>query len=305
MQRLSVIISRIMLRRTMLCVLLLSGLLSATASAAAAAGGKPKTKKPEAKAAPVPAANEKAVSELLGPWKWGMSSDDVLAALQKQLGERRAPEIAKMTDVYAQNQARKQIKADVENVRKSYIKFEGQKTGWDVSIIEGEFLHKNGESMLQYRETDAASGRQQDRFFFFKDDKLWKQFIAFNMEPYKGKTFTDFREAMEGRYGRGAPIVKRGLDGKDHTVAVAWRSGGTYLRAVDLTQLYSNFCIAFSDDNVEKVEQAARDQRSPKTVPRAVVTDGKGEPDKMLDPNSDVIDRIIGGGGTPGAPTGA
>jgi hypothetical protein len=286
-----------MLRRIMLSFLLLS------AAASAAGGGKPKTKKPEAKAAPVPAANEKAVSELLGPWKWGMSSDDVLAALQKQLGDRRAPEIAKMTDVYAQNQARKQIKADVENVRKSYIKFEGQKTGWDVSIIEGEFLHKNGESMLQYRETDPNTGREQDRFFFFKDDKLWKQFIAFNMEPYKGKTFQDFRDAMESRYGKGAPIVKRGLDGKDHTIAVAWRSGGTYLRAVDLTQFYSNFCIAFSDDNVEKVEQAARDERTPKTVPRAVVTDGKGEPEKMLDPNSDVIDRIIGGGST-GSPTG-
>jgi hypothetical protein len=283
--------------------------LLVSAAASAAGGEKPKTKKAEGKPTPVPAANEKAVSELLGPWKWGMSSDDVLAALQKQLGERRAPEIAKMTDVYAQNQARKQIKSDVENVRKSYIKFEGQKTGWDVSIIEGEFLHKNGEAMLQYRETDAASGREQDRFFFFKDDKLWKQFIAFNMEPYKGKTFNDFRDAMEARYGKGAPIIKRGLDGKDHTVAVAWRSGGTYLRAVDLTQFYSNFCIAFSDDNVEKTEQAARDERAPKTPVRAVVTEGKAGSDKMLDPNSDVIDRIIQGQGqgsgpseSPGAP---
>src|SRR5215470_5510835 len=272
-------------------------------SALAAPGAKSKKKEPPPK--PVPAANEKAVSELLGPWKWGMSVDEVLVALHKQLGERHAPELAKMTDVYAQTQVRKQIKDDVENVRKTLIKFEGQKTGWDVSIIEGEFLHGDNQSMMLYREDDPSTGRQQQRFFFFRGGKLWKQFIAFNMEPYKGKTFADFRDAMESRYGKGAPIVKRGLDGRDHVVAVAWRSGGTYLRAIDLTQFYSNFCIAFSDDNVEKVEQATRDQRFPKTVPRAVVTDGKGEPEKMLDPNADVIDRIVGSGGNAGGPAAA
>ena len=286
-----------MLRRILLVSLVVS-----IALPAAAAGTKAK-KKPEAtKPAAVPAANEKAVSELLGPWKWGMSTDDVLGALQKQLTERHAPELAKMTDVYAQTQVRKQIKSDVEAVKKSYIKFEGQKTGWDVSIIEGEFLQKNGEAMMLYRENDAASGRDQQRFFFFKDDKLWKQFIAFNMEPYKGKTFTDFREAMEARYGKGAPIVRRGLDHQDHTVAVAWRSGGTYLRAVDLMQFYANFCIAFSDASVEKQMDIARAERAPKTPGvRAVVTDAKGA-DRMNDPNADVIDRIIGGRPTQSEP---
>src|SRR5262249_54461820 len=159
--------------------------------------------------ASVPSANEKAVSELLGPYKWGMSPDDVLAALGKQLGDRIAPELAKITDVYEQTRMRKSVKEQVDQVRKSFTRFEGQKTGWDVSIIEGEFLHRNDESMMQYRETDPATGRQQDRFFFFYQGRLWKQFIAFDMTPYKGKTFNDFRGAMEARYGKGQPIVKK------------------------------------------------------------------------------------------------
>src|SRR5215470_3301151 len=260
-------------------------------SALAAPGAKSKKKEPPPK--PVPAANEKAVSELLGPWKWGMSVDEVLAALHKQLSDRHAPELAKMTDVYAQTQVRKQIKDDVENVRKTLIKFEGQKTGWDVSIIEGEFLHADDQSMMLYREDDPSTGRQQQRFFFFRGGKLWKQFIAFNMEPYKGKTFADFRDAMESRYGKGAPIVKRGLDHQDHVVAVAWRAGGTDLRAVDLTQFYANFCIAFSDESVDKQVAAARGSRDVGKAPmRAVVSDKGG--DKVFDPNADVIDRIVG-----------
>jgi hypothetical protein len=271
-----------------LALLMLPGIASAEAAA------KKKVATTARPAPVVPKANEKAVSELLGPWKWGMSPDEVLAALQRQLSELRAPDLAKLTDVYAQNQIRKQVKVDVDEVRRSYLKFEGQKTGWDVSIIEGEFLQRNGESMMLYRETDPASGREQQRFFFFKGDKLWKQFVAFNMEPYKGKTFDDFRGAMEARYGKGAPIVKRWLDGKDHTVAVAWRSGGTYLRAVDLMKFYSNFCLAFSDESIERQMDIARAERAPQDLPRVVVGTGKAG-EKVNDPNADVIERITSG----------
>jgi hypothetical protein len=270
----------------------LSALLLATMSTAAAAK---KPKKPASAAATpavAPTANEKAVSELMGAWKWGMTIDEVLATLGKQLSEARAAELAKLTDVYEQTRIRKAIKNDVDGVRKTLVKFEGQRTGWDVSIIEGEFLHKNGESMMHFRETDPATGRDQQRFFFFHDGRLWKQFIAFNMEAYKGKTFEDFKAAMESRYGKGQPIVKVDREGKQKTVAVAWRASNTYLRAIDLMQFYANFCLAFSDAAVEARMDATRQERQGKmTTPRASVTDHAGD-DTVLDPNADVIDRI-------------
>jgi len=274
-------------------VFLIAALALLVASPARSA---PKKKKAEvavaAKPTPsVPTANEKAVLELMAPWKWGMSVDETLGVLAKQLADRKAPELAKITDVYERTKIGKDIRATVEDVRRTTIKFEGQRTGWDVSIIEGEFLHKNGESMMQYREIDPATGRDQQRFFFFKDGKLWKQFIAFNMEAYKGKTFADFRAAMEARYGKGLPIVKTDREGKQKTVAVAWRAPGTYLRAIDLMQFYSNFCLAFSDETVERTMEAERQARASKMVtPRASVTDG-GE-DRVNDPNADVVDRI-------------
>jgi hypothetical protein len=275
-------------------LLMLTLALFPLATAGAKKKPKPAPKPAAAAAAPAPAAkaNEKAVNELLGPWKWGMSVDDVLVALNKQLMDRLAPDLAKTTDVYEQIRLKKQVKTEVDAVRDSQIKFEGQRTGWDVSIIEGEFMQKNGESMMLYRENDPATGRDQQRFFFFKDGKLWKQFIAFNMEPYKGKTFNDFREAMEARYGKGTPITKTERDGKEKLVSVAWKSGSTYLRAIDLMQFYSNFCLAFSDDNVEKAMAAERLARAPKVAPRGTVTDAPSN-EKVNDPNADVIDRII------------
>src|SRR5215831_11883393 len=98
-----------------------AALLIAAASGLASADKPPQKKLSVAstrRPAPVvPRANEKAVSELLGPWKWGMTPDEVLAALQKRLSDLRAPELAKLTDVYAQTQLRKQIRADVDEVR--------------------------------------------------------------------------------------------------------------------------------------------------------------------------------------------
>jgi hypothetical protein len=270
----------------------LTACLSLTLFAAPAVAKKPKKAPVAAKTAAVPTANEKAVSELMGPWKWGMTQDEVLTTLHKQMSDAKAPDLAKLADVYEQTRIRKAIKNDVDAVRRTLVKFEGQRTGWDVSIIEGEFLHRNGESMMHYRETDPASGRDQQRFFFFHEGRLWKQFVAFNMEPYKGKTFDDFRSAMESRYGKGKPVTKLDREGKEKTVAVAWRASNTYLRAIDLMQFYANFCLAFSDATVEARMDATRAERAPKVAtPRASVTDHAGD-EKVHDPNADVIDRI-------------
>jgi hypothetical protein len=274
------------------CLILASFLAVAGISVADAA---PKKKPPPAaaKAVEVPRTNEKAVSELLEPWRWGMTTEEVLGALQAQLTERAAPEVARISDVYEQQRIRKRIKANVDAVRRNVIKFDGQRTGWDVSIIQGEFLHKNDESMMLYREADPATGREQQRFFFFVGGKLWKQFIAFDMEPYKGKTFSDFRGAMEARYGQGEPIIRTDREGKQKVVAVAWKAGNTYLRAIDLMQFYSNFCLAFSEQSVEERMQAERLARAPRTPPpRAVVTTPGNDP--IHDPNADIIDRITG-----------
>src|SRR5262249_19623271 len=150
-------------------------------------------------------ANAGAVAELMGPYKWGMTLDQVLATLEKQISTRYTAELAKLNDVYRRTQIQKEIKDEVAVVRKSALKFDGQKTGWDVSIIEGEFAQRNDESMAVYHEVDPAQKKDQRRFFFFYEGKLWKMFIAFDMTPFKDKTFDDFRAIMEQRYGKSSP----------------------------------------------------------------------------------------------------
>ena len=96
---------------------------------------------------------------------------------------------------------RKEMMAEVEKVKTKLVKFDGQKTGYDVSIVDQEFLHNAGESMLVAKEETAT------RYFFFKDDRLYKMFIAFDKEILQGKSFREFGQLMQARFGKAKEVT--------------------------------------------------------------------------------------------------
>ncbi len=49
------------------------------------------------------------------------------------------------------------MEREVKAVKKSYTKFEGQKSGWDVSIIGPEFAQNNGEAVLSPKKTTGPA----------------------------------------------------------------------------------------------------------------------------------------------------
>jgi len=75
-----------------------------------------------------------------------------------------------------------------------------------VSIVEGEFLHNTNESMMERWENEG--GKNQRRFFFFYDQKLWKMYLSLDvsMIPEEKRNFETFKGVMEGQYGTGAVV---------------------------------------------------------------------------------------------------
>jgi hypothetical protein len=120
-------------------------------------------------------------------------------------------------------------------MRNSYIKFNGQKTGWDVSIVDREFGHRNGESMLVIWEKD------QKRFLFFWKERLYKQYIVYNAEKFKGMDFDTFVGVMEGRYGKASmSFAKKQTDDEMALDFYEWPAAGrlhpALLRCDDVLQ---------------------------------------------------------------------
>jgi len=270
----------------------------AVAEAKPAAAKKEAAKKPAKPPAkphkPVSAEHKKALAELYGGFKFGMSKDDVIAVFAKQLDERYDEKIKLTTDITAQDRLRRDKKTEVTRLQQSYVSFDtAQPSPWDVSIVEDEFAHGTGEAMLERWENQG--GKNQRRFFFFADGKLWKMFVSLDVSilPEDKKNFATFQAVMEGKYGPGD--VEPG--------SIGWHTDEFDARAVDKLKSYDALALIIEDPRVRKQLDATRvEKAAPKPETNAVIkavidTDHKDHPDVKA--NSDAVDKVIKAQGGP------
>lgn len=262
------------------------------AAGSASAAPKKKAAGKAAVAAPIASAGE--TEKLKGDFKWGMSPDQVLEKMIQKVEagyEERLKKTA--TDPARQDRVRKEMFADSEKVKKhSLVKFEGQKSGFDVSIIDQEFSHNTGESMLVAKEENGS------RYFFFVHDRLYKMFVAFDKDVLQGKAFKDFGQLMQARFGKAKEVYvdersKAGVTRKlDHYV---WNTkGGDVLRLVDRSAFYDVYCLVIYDGHVAS-QQAELGKAHKKTVRSDALVDAViAKPINNRDENDNVIDRITG-----------
>lgn len=263
---------------------------------AVAEAGKAKKKKktaakPKAKApAKLTADQKKARVEMMGSFKFGMSKDEVLAALGKQLDERYAELIAETQDVYKQDQLRKEKKKELARVKKSFVEFTGQKSGWDVSIVDEHFKHGTDEAMLEYWENQG--GKNQRRFFFFQDGQLWKMVIQIDTAQFgeEQQSFEFFANAMKSRYG--ADVV-------DPAQTETAYKGEVFVKAVDKTRFYDAFVLVIADPSRARTVASIRadriqDVKEENKILKAITESGDTTgPD--LDSNQGAVEDVIKG----------
>ena len=282
-----------MIRKTGAAIL--AAFLGLSAVGADEAGAaKKKRKKPAA--ASVQKVNARAIGELMGPFKFGMSSKEVLQILGKQIGEKYAERIKSTEDVYKQDKLRRDKQGEIDRIKKSMVEFKGKKSGWDVSIIDDQFAHNTDESMMVFWENEPGSGKDQRRFFFFHNGQLYKMFIAMNSGMLKGeqRTFAYFKNIMEQRYGAGLTVPEKGKT----SAYIDWNAKDFHLRAIDKLDFHGSFCLMIADPAVERSvqEQRASVAQPPKknqVVDSMVKGDGSEPDNPSLDENKAAVDAIL------------
>jgi hypothetical protein len=273
------------MQRFLAAVLVLSAAVS-PAFAKAKKGGSPKAH----------AADARAVGELAGKFKWGMTPDQVEKVIADQIHAKYVDLIKKEMDVYKQDQLRQQEKDDVQKVKDSLVKFDAGNPAtktWGTSLVQAEFAPKNDESMLTMWEPN------QRRFLFFWHDKLYKQFIAFNAEhpAFAGKTFDDFAKIIQNRYGAAEmkfTTLRTRDDMKlDH---LEWPPSGDFqLFAIDQSEFYGNFCLVLFNPTTAKQVEASRTEHNAVVKHGNAVIDAVTTPEKQgSDRNEDIVDQITG-----------
>lgn len=261
---------------------LLAGLTAAIFVAGALVAPTAADARKKKKATAVKMAEDKALGELMGAFKFGMSPKQVLATLEKQINDAYAEKISNTTDVYKQDKLRKQRDKDVKQIGKTYTRFEGKKTGWDVSIIDDQFFHGTEESMLVHWENQG--GRDQRRFFFFHEGELYKMVVAVNTKQMgEGKDFSFFQNVLEQRYGPGAAGNGR----------IDWNSKSYHVTAIDKLRFYGTFVMIIADPNREKRVTAAREANPRHEQKNKVIESMIGEDEgDLTNANKNVIDQI-------------
>jgi hypothetical protein len=142
--------------------------------------------------------------------------------------------------------------------------------------------------MLVYWENQG--GKNQRRFFFFHEGKLYKMIVALDTKQVdeEQRTFTFFAGLMQQRFGKG----KQETPG-----SITWRTDNVAVQAVDKIQFYDAFCLVISDSNEAKAIAEARASKAPPKAEGNKILQSvteKGPEDKpSLDEGKDVLKGII------------
>jgi hypothetical protein len=241
------------------------------------------------KAPPVSEENKKKLAaSLLKEFKFGMSKDEVLRILEKDIAAKYDEEISKTSDVARQDRIRAERKKELARVKGTYVEFAANKPSpWDVSMIEGEFAHGTNEAMLERWENEG--GKNNRRFFFFYEGKLWKMFVSLDVSilPEDKRNFETFAGVMQGLYGPGDVDASQ----------ITWRTSEFEARAVDKLRTYDMLALVIEDPRVRREVLALREERAPKqqetnSIIKAVIdVDNSHSPDVKA--NSNAIDAVI------------
>src|SRR5262252_8514437 len=224
-----------------------------------------------------------------GVFKWGMKPEEVMALVKGSVEKKYQPRIKEASqDPGKQQRVREEMDREINAVKKSFSKFEGGKTGWDVSIVGTEFQQNTGEALLVTKEEVWT------RYFFFFEDGLYKMFLAFNKDALEGKSFLDFGKSLEARYGRAREVyrdekVKGGVRHLlDH---FEWSAGQDRLRLVDRSEFYDVYCLALSDGPTQDRLVERRKIVNPGNVEKDALVEAVTAKDNAgRDANDNIID---------------
>ena len=242
-----------------------------------------------------------------GTFKWGMKPEEVMAQVRTSVEAKYEQRIEKARqDPGLQQRIRDEMQKELTAVKKSYTKFEGQKSGWDVSIVGQEFQQNTSEAIIVTKE-DVWT-----RYFFFFEDGLYKMFLGFNKDAIGGKTFQEFGKGMESKYGHAKEVFRddknRGqiIHKLDH---YEWSAGGgDRLRLIDRSEFYGVYCLVLYDGAVQDRVNDRRKVVNPGEVKRDELVEsvtGSHAKEKGGDIDDDIIDRVVGKEAKkPGADTG-
>lgn len=234
--------------------------------------------------------DRQAIAAVLGDIEWGERKDSVLGKVRAEMLANVSKDEELRRDRVLMQQARARVLEDMKVVEESYKRLQGERTGYEVSVITGEFTANNGESVLRVRDQVAQ------RFYFFLDGSLYKLVVAYNPDYIRNVGFEAFISQAARRYGRPEAVDYGQVGGEESLVLARWEDGHSELRIQNKKEFFATYTMSFTDLGTLRRLQAAnrsfggagtRDQEVSATVQQLADF-------SVVDRNENVVDSLVG-----------
>jgi len=157
-------------------------------------------------------------SKLDPSWKglpFGGTRDQVLEILKKRIADRYGAMIRETLDVRDRDRLGREMQKEIDDIQASRIVFDGAQTGWNVSILQDEFVNGMGIEMTLVREGNARY------YLFFLGGALFKM-IETPQDPAREAQF----KALEAAYGKASKVEYDGGKKNPHLDRAEWNEAG-------------------------------------------------------------------------------
>lgn len=230
-----------------------------------------------------------AIAQAMGDLHWGMTKEQLMQHFIAKVHEDYKKKFKKVHGAIEEDRLRRQLRDDIKRVRDSYVEFNGQTTGWDVSFLRDEFTHNNGEAMIVVKDDQARN------FYFLINGKFWKWYRAFDSSVFAGASFDQFAQALEQRYGPSVHREGAVHEGGRTTQWLEWQDRNTRLRAIDNTTFYGFYCLVFeSKDVLARLDKLRVHKRPARRDGNPLVDSVTSGDEANPDNNPNIVDQITG-----------
>jgi len=188
---------------------------------------------------------------MMGNYRWGMSPAQVFKLMSDDIDEEYEGMQKKTTDPTQQDRNRRWRAEALQSLKANHVKFtKSGKHRWGVSLIQFEYEDDAQEEMLWVKNNTTLR-----KFYFFKDDELWKILYAYAPEAWPNTPYPDVVDKKFKKWFGVSPTNKLKVDPKTQKPLIAyyqWESlDSSYVRSFDMTAVNGVIVLAVVDKNAE------------------------------------------------------
>lgn len=189
--------------------------------------------------------------KLMGRFRWNMDPKTVMSQLEKEIEEEFAEKQAKTKDPMEQDRNREWKRQQIDELAKNRVKFEkAAHHRWGVSLIAHEFKDDEGEEMIWVKSPTLK------KFYFFKDDELYKVVYAYGTQAWPGEDFKTIVETKFKKWFGISPEDKVKIDPETNAPLIRWvqwnSADNDRVRAFDMTAVHGALVLSVTSGEAEE-----------------------------------------------------